>query len=468
VNHPLSRPGIAADARGRRAARMVAPVVLLLLTAAGARGQETLIDFDDRAAPSCPFSGAERVGDQWSALGVVFSAEPGSQTGAIQDQALCGWTIVGLSLPNFVAHVAGLADLPLHVDFDPPVESVSILATNWRGVDAITLAASDGTGAEVGRSTISTLGMVGFLQLLEVSGPGIVHAEITNTNINDDVAFDDLRFVRTAAEACCFPDATCDDLAPADCATLGGIAQGVGTDCATTTCPVREACCFEDGSCDDLDPGDCATLGGTAQGVATDCATTTCPVREACCFADGSCDDLDPADCATLGGTAQGVATDCATATCPVAEACCFADGSCDDLDPAGCATLGGTAQGVATDCATATCPMPGWPGTPLTVSRAAAGDLRLAWGLGCSADAVDHVVDEGTLGSWYDHEAVLCDTGGAIVSATLTPGAGGRYFLVVPVTRIDEGSYGLDSFGAERPRSTGATCRAGQVLGCP
>lgn len=38
------------------------------------------------------------------------------------------------------------------------------------------------------------------------------------------------------AEACCFSDRSCQDLTPAGCATLGGKAQGAGTDCATSSC----------------------------------------------------------------------------------------------------------------------------------------------------------------------------------------------------------------------------------------
>ena len=47
-----------------------------------------------------------------------------------------------------------------------------------------------------------------------------------------------------------------------------------------------------------------------------------------------------------------------------------------------------------------------------------------------------------------------------------VTFAAGDRYYLVVPHT-ADEGSYGLDSGGAERPVGS-ATCVAAQSLGCP
>jgi hypothetical protein len=109
-----------------------------------------------------------------------------------------------------------------------------------------------------------------------------------------------------------------------------------------------------------------------------------------------------------------------------------------------------------------------GRPGAPLTVRKAAATpDLVMRWSTSCSPEAIDYTVQEGAIGSWYSHSAVLCDTGGALVNATLTPGDGSRYFLVVPVTVAAEGSYGLDSLGRERPRSS-ATCRPTRILGCP
>ncbi len=38
-------------------------------------------------------------------------------------------------------------------------------------------------------------------------------------------------------QACCFPDGSCADLDPTVCQQQGGVPQGPGTDCATTTCP---------------------------------------------------------------------------------------------------------------------------------------------------------------------------------------------------------------------------------------
>ncbi|MEM7246082.1 MAG: hypothetical protein AAF533_12115 [Acidobacteriota bacterium] len=284
-----------------------------------------------------------------------------------------------------------------------------------------------------------------------------------------------------APEACCFPDGSCLDLTPPTCSAMGGVSQGAGTDCMTTACPPTQACCLSDGSCVDLLPLACDGMGGTLQGAGTECATTTCPLPEACCLAGGGCtDEVLPSACAMLGGVAQGEGTDCMTATCPEIEACCRPDGTCFDITPEACATAMGTSLGPGTDC-TMACdvmpPLPGWtpdgaarPGEePLRVTKSTVpGDLLLSWSLGCSPEATDHVVHAGWVGDWYSHEAIACDTAGAVTSVTFMPVVGARYYLVVPVTMDDEGSHGLDSSGAERPPSATMACRPTQVLGCP
>jgi hypothetical protein len=164
----------------------------------------------------------------------------------------------------------------------------------------------------------------------------------------------------------------------------------------------------------------------------------------------------------------------------PMPEACCFADDSCDDLDPTECGNQGGTTQGAGSDCATVVCggapAMPGEvpsgtaarPGVPFEIEKGAAGtDLDFTWTVSCSAEAIDQTVHEGTLGTWYSHDSILCTTSGCLTCATVTPLAGNRYFLIVPVTAVDEGSYGIDSFGIERPVS-GTSCLPTSLLTCP
>ena len=89
-------------------------------------------------------------------------------------------------------------------------------------------------------------------------------------------------------------------------------------------------------------------------------------------------------------------------------------------------------------------------PGMPATVD--------LSWGASCGG-AEDYAVDEGTLGSWYSHGAILCSTGG-MTFARIAPGGASRYYLVVPLNAEAEGSGGTNSAGAERPQAVPA-CRA-------
>jgi hypothetical protein len=76
-----------------------------------------------------------------------------------------------------------------------------------------------------------------------------------------------------------------------------------------------------------------------------------------------------------------------------------------------------------------------------------------------------DYEVYEGTVGDYYSHSARLCTTGG-LTSATITPGSGSRYYLIVPRNTSSEGSYGVDSNGIERPRGTPA-CGPRRIDAC-
>jgi hypothetical protein len=93
--------------------------------------------------------------------------------------------------------------------------------------------------------------------------------------------------------------------------------------------------------------------------------------------------------------------------------------------------------------------------------------DIDLDWSPSCGATAADYSVHEGILGDWYSHNAVLCTTAGA-TQVTIGPGSGNRYYLIVPLDDLREGSYGTDSLGAERPRSD-IRCRFERDLtSCP
>lgn len=82
----------------------------------------------------------------------------------------------------------------------------------------------------------------------------------------------------------------------------------------------------------------------------------------------------------------------------------------------------------------------------------------------GC-VDEDTYAIYEGALGDFTSHLPIACDTAPSH-SWNFTPGAGNRYFLVVPVSGNYEGSYGLRSNGIERTVSA-AAC-APQLLACP
>lgn len=104
--------------------------------------------------------------------------------------------------------------------------------------------------------------------------------------------------------------------------------------------------------------------------------------------------------------------------------------------------------------------------GTPLRAAEAG-GDLTLTWGASCNAAATNYEVYEGALAAWTSHAAKSCSTGGA-TTATVTPAAGDRYFLVVPVASSSEGGYGFDSAGVERPRAAVPCLATQNASGCP
>lgn len=108
--------------------------------------------------------------------------------------------------------------------------------------------------------------------------------------------------------------------------------------------------------------------------------------------------------------------------------------------------------------------------GRPLTLGKNSVNPtaLDLSWGLSCSPGATDYAVMEGTLGSWSSHVSLVCSTGGA-TSITVSPGSGAsHYYVVVPLSATEEGSYGVDSTGAERPPSAAPCRRVQNTVGCP
>ena len=110
---------------------------------------------------------------------------------------------------------------------------------------------------------------------------------------------------------------------------------------------------------------------------------------------------------------------------------------------------------------------IPGEP-VPLTIGKSGP-NLQLAWqSLPPSCNGVDFAVYQGTLSSLYDHAALLCTTGGSTSATVPVPADPDAYFLVTALTAGEEGSYGRDSLGSERPLAA-APCRGSSVVtACP
>lgn len=104
-------------------------------------------------------------------------------------------------------------------------------------------------------------------------------------------------------------------------------------------------------------------------------------------------------------------------------------------------------------------------PGQPLQMALVA-GQLVLTWGSSCSATDNDYGVYQGFIGAYYSHFSKVCTTGGA-TTTSFAPDGFNRYYLVVPHDGIQEGSYGLNRSGAERPQGGGA-CEGVQTVTCP
>ena len=105
-------------------------------------------------------------------------------------------------------------------------------------------------------------------------------------------------------------------------------------------------------------------------------------------------------------------------------------------------------------------------PGQPLRIARLAGGQLMLTWDDSCSSSDDDYEIYEGFMGAYPSHFAKLCSTGGATM-ATFSPDQFDRYYLVVPTDGTQEGSYGRDSAGVERPQGGGA-CHGQGTITCP
>ena len=102
---------------------------------------------------------------------------------------------------------------------------------------------------------------------------------------------------------------------------------------------------------------------------------------------------------------------------------------------------------------------------TPLLLARGAGILIDLSWGASCLTGDDDYAVYGGILGDFPNLAFETCSTGGA-TSASIDPGSGDRYFIVVPRNAVREGSYGTDFPDHERPAAD-VPCVTQQIGSC-
>lgn len=98
-----------------------------------------------------------------------------------------------------------------------------------------------------------------------------------------------------------------------------------------------------------------------------------------------------------------------------------------------------------------------------LDKSSMTVGDLTLSWQSSCSQGAETHAIYEGFVGSYYSHTMKDCFDNLADNTEEVTPDPSSTYYLVVPTTARDEGSYGTSDSGGvlmDRPQPAAAIDR--------
>lgn len=99
--------------------------------------------------------------------------------------------------------------------------------------------------------------------------------------------------------------------------------------------------------------------------------------------------------------------------------------------------------------------------------------DIVISWSASCSQGALDYGIYEGTLGGWYGHTLEDCSDGATPLTEQITPGAGAKYYLVVPQNGRAEGSYGKSrnfplGFDTERPVGSAQCVTPRVITPCP
>ncbi len=278
---------------------------------------------------------------------------------------------------------------------------LSIYSTSCGGAE---VACDDDDGSGL-LSTVTFPVLTGEVYYIRVAG---FSGNTGDVNIN-------IACASTSMEACCFPDGSCTDEMVGDCAGLGGVGQGGGTDCASTSCPlpppanddcanatdvtstpltdvVSLADATDDANIDpSCDSSFSCGVGPANNGIwytytaasAGDLSVSVSGADTVITFWVGAdCNSLTQISCSDpqsdtvsllMGETVYIAISNWSCSSEPSGdvtvdidftaaggpEACCFPDGSCSDQTPGDCAMMGGTNQGIGTDCLGVSCPQP-------------------------------------------------------------------------------------------------------------
>ncbi len=248
----------------------------------------------------------------------------------------------------------------------------------------------------------------------------------------------------------CDAGCTFDTTACFDCPVCGDGSCDLGEDChrCGTDCDSAPNFACGNGVCETADGEDCLSCpqdcNGTQKGK---------PADRYCC-GDGTAGE-NPVDCGDARCNAGGN-----TCLAQPALAYCCGDSVCEDIE---------TIANCAPDCTPA---VPGEAGAAemllVTGFDAATGLLSISYGVPCAA--VDHTLEYSELTqanlaayNWSGQQCGLGAAGTYDWDTAGTPAA--MFFVVVGNNGTQEGSYGLNSTGAERLEDTGATCPKPQNL---
>ena len=266
----------------------------------------------------------------------------------------------------------------------------------------------------------------------------------------------------------CTSDPDCDDGL-----FCNGIEYCLGSTCRYGLDPCPYGLCNEDldqcETCDNdgvCEPGeDCDNCSGDCISGGAVCGNAVCevPGGENCLTCPADCNGEQQGPPSTLYCCGDGLAgtnpVDCTDSRCidggntcsteSIAVYCC-GDDSCSEIE---------TVENCPADC---TVSVPGEagvdPAMTVTGFDAATGLLSISFGIPC--DAVDHTLEYGVLSradlaacNWAGQMCGLGVSGSYDWSTTGAPES--MFFVVVANNGIDEGSYGTDSTGLERPEDT-------------